>query len=443
VRRLVQIVLALLWIDQSGSVYAKYMWTPFAWLGAYLIEPIGKVRPLELLLLIALVVSIAQGAFKVRTVRPMRRTLLGAGAVTLFALVYGLARGGDARSAGWQVYQPFATVLGAFAVAATHHKAEHFVGLYKAYVAAGVIHAVSTIIFHYSFIAPGLVHPLPEAEARHDDTVLWVSCTGILVLLAVQYPSARNRVIAGVLVPILLAAIQFNNRRLAWISLVGAMVALYFVLPDSVAKGSVAKRRIRRVGMVMIPVATLYVAIGWGQPEGIFSPLRAFQTVSTDQDKSTKARNMENLGLIATANQHGWVFGSGWGQKYVEVCNAYQIYGFELWPYVPHNSILGLLAYTGYVGFVGFWMIFPMAAFFHARVARNASRPLDRYVAAVSIMQLVACVDQWYGDMGSFTFLTVYTLVPSLGVALRVPIAAGVWSNSAKRLPPAAPAKGV
>ena len=39
----------------------------------------------------------------------------------------------------------------------------------------------------------------------------------------------------------------------------------------------------------------------------------------------------------------------------------------ELWPYVPHNSILGLLAYTGILGFAGYWLAFPTAVFLNAR----------------------------------------------------------------------------
>ncbi len=425
-RRLVQILLFLVWVDESRSVYALHLYAPFDWVRPWLLEkPIASVRPLDLAFLVLLAVSVARGAFKVRTVAPMKRTLLGALGATLFALGYGLATGGVGRFAGWQAYLPASTILAAFTVAATHRTAEHFRGLFKALTAAGVLHAVWCVVFHLAYIKTGRV--LSEGyEGSHDDTILWASSIAMLVLLSIQYPTVRNRALSAVLIPLFLAAIQFNNRRLAWVSLIGALLTLYALLP-----ASKAKRRLRRAFVVAMPVVLLYVAIGWGRPEGIFRPLRAFQTVSTEQDASTKARNMENLGLIATISRHGFWLGSGWGHKYVEVSSRYQIYFFELWPYVPHNSVLGLFAYTGYLGFMGYWMMFPMAAFFHARVARNAVRPLDAYMGSAGVMQIVACANQWYGDMGSFSPVTMYTLATTVALALRLPVASGVWPEGA------------
>jgi hypothetical protein len=437
VRRFVQILFFLVWVNEKNSVYAEHgMWSPFQWVEDWLILPVAKVRPIDALLLLVLVYAVAKGAFKVATVRPVKRTLLGALGVTLLALVYGLATGGDARAALWQSYLPMSMILAAFTIAATHHTAEHFVGLLKAFVAAGLVHVVSCIFFHFLYIKPGLINPLPEAEALHHDSVIWSASVGLLILLALRFPSSRNRLLAGVLVPLLLMAIQFNRRRLAFVSLIADMLVLYFVRP-----ASRVKRTVQRIALGVIPVVLLYVVIGWGRPESIFRPLQSFQTVSVDQDKSTKARNVENLGLIATANKYGWVMGSGWGQKYVEVSSLYNIYFFELWPYVPHNSVLGLFAYTGYVGFVGFWMLFPMSAFFNARVARQAKRPIDQYISTVALMQIASCADQWYGDMGSFSLVTMYTLSSTLAVALRLPLATGVWSNGgvARRIAPAAP----
>jgi len=424
VRRFVQILLFLAWADEGNSLYAEYMWAPFRWVNEWLIKPVGKVRPIDALMLMALAYAVSKGAFRVATVRPIKRTIFGALGVTLLALVYGLSTGGDARAAAWQTYLPFSTILTAFTIAATHHVAEHFVGLLKAFVAVGVVHAVMGIAFHLLYLHSGSIYPYPEYDTTHYDTVLWTASVALLVLLPLRFPSPRNRLLAAVLVPLMLVAIQFNRRRLAWVSLIADLLTLYFVLP-----ASRVKRTIQRVALSIGPVVLLYVVIGWGRPEGIFRPLRSFQTVSTEEDSSTKARDMENLGLIATATKYGWVMGSGWGQKYVEISSRYNIYEFELWPYVPHNSVLGLFAYTGYVGFTGFWMLFPMTAFFHARVARQAKRPIDQYMSTVALMQLVVCANLWYGDMGSFSIVTMYTLSSTLAMALRLPIASGVWSN--------------
>jgi hypothetical protein len=246
--------------------------------------------------------------------------------------------------------------------------------------------------------------------------------------MATEVGGRHSRLYAGVGVPILLYAIQINNRRLAWVSLIGAIVAFYALLrPGKV------KTRIRRALLVFVPIVVAYVAIGWGRTERIFKPLAAFATVSTVEDASTKARNVENLGLIATANQ-GWITGTGWGHKYIELSNKYSIAAaMELWQYVPHNSILGLFAFTGFLGVVGIWLRIPTAVFLLARTARLARRPSERAVGIIGVTTLVICCNQTYGDMGMFSPVTLYTMAMSFAMAMRIPSEAQVWGSSGRR----------
>jgi hypothetical protein len=84
----------------------------------------------------------------------------------------------------------------------------------------------------------------------------------------------------------------------------------------------------------------------------------------------------------------------------------------------------------GYLGFIGYWMTLPTAAFLHARAARLAVKPVDRLISVVGVMELVVCVNQWYGDMGAFSPITNYTLATCFAAALRVPAAAGAWTEA-------------
>jgi hypothetical protein len=108
----------------------------------------------------------------------------------------------------------------------------------------------------------------------------------------------------------------------------------------------------------------------------------------------------------------------------------YDISGFELWRYIPHNSILGLLAFTGVLGFAGFWLPIPTAVFLNARTARLASDPRIRNIALVGAAQLIVSANQLYGDMGLFSLEAMYVMGVSYGIALRLPLLAGVWSAS-------------
>jgi hypothetical protein len=156
----------------------------------------------------------------------------------------------------------------------------------------------------------------------------------------------------------------------------------------------------------------------------------AFNTVSTEEDGSTRARNNENLGLIATADASSPWVGTGWGEKYVCLSDKYSIRQiFELWQYVPHNSILGLLAFTGIFGFAGYWLAFPTAAFFNARVARLARRPGARNCGAVGVTLLFVCANQFYGDMGLFYVKPMYVMAVCFAMAIRLPSSSYLWRN--------------
>jgi hypothetical protein len=418
----------------STNIYARHMFAPFKWVHSVLFEPILQVRPFDVCLLLLLGWAMTKKRAKRPLVRPMRRALLVAAATIAVEVAYGMARGGDARAAGWQVYLLFSLILASFTFAMVFETAEQFAAVLRTVVFAGAYHAVMAILFYLFYVIPGAVSVAATGDylTTHDDTVLWTLGVGYLAIRLFETPTPRMRVIAGVGIPLFLLAIQLNHRRLAWITLGGVLLILYFL----VARSRV-KRRIRRIASVAVPVVALYAIVGWERPEGIFRPLQAFASISSEKDASTKARNVENLGLIATANQ-GWLLGTGFGHKYVEVSSKYQIYFFELWPYVPHNSVLGFFAYTGFLGFLGYWMTIPIATFLHARTARLGDKPAERLVGVVGVMQVVACANQWYGDMGAFSSITDYTLATCFAAALRVPLAAHAWAEG--RGAPRAPA---
>jgi hypothetical protein len=266
----------------------------------------------------------------------------------------------------------------------------------------------------------------------HDDTILWVVSILVLVVNTFDRRSTKVTVRNAALVLLFLGAVQFNSRRLAWVSLVMGLVVTYVLL----LRGA-AKRRINRIALFVAPLVLLYVAVGWGSQSTLFLPLRSLSTVSTQEDTSTLARNAENLGLIATANTSGYVFGTGWGWPYMALTLKYDISGaFELWPYVPHNSILGLLAFTGILGFAGFWLALPTAVFLNARMALLSPDTKAKSVAIVAAAQLIVCVNQLYGDMGIFFLKPMYAIAVAYAIALRLPPTAGVWGAPIAGTPP-------
>jgi hypothetical protein len=445
VRRLVAALLFLMLVNEGDPTstypraapegFASFAFAPFGWVQSILFDPLPiKVRPFDLVMLVILVLASSKAAGKARKVAPMRSALLLAVATVVVWFVYGIATGGDARAASWQVYLLLASILAAFTIATVFVTHAHYELLAKTVIAAGVYRAVMCWIYYFGFVW-GHGPPAHEYITAHDDSVVWVISIIAVARYALSKRSTWTTVRALVLSVLLLGAIQWNNRRLAWVSLVMGLVVAFFLLPRSKVR-----QRVVRMVMIAAPIVGIYVAVGWGRTERIFAPLASLASVSTQEDQSTKARNVENLGLIETVHQAGAFAGTGWGHPYVEVSNKYSIARFmELWQYVPHNSILGLLAYTGMLGFAGYWLPFPTAVFLNSRIAKMAVEEPIRNVGFVSSTAMIVCASQMYGDMGAFSLRTMYLLATCYAVALRMPLVAKVWGLPQRKGAPPPP----
>jgi hypothetical protein len=397
---------------------------PFGWSDFLFQAAPWKIRGFDHFVLLALLLAGAER--RGPRVPEMRNALLLAAATTTFFFVYGIATGGGAYEASWQTYLMMSGLLFAVTAASVFRTPEHFAMLAKTILAAGAFRALMCVLFWLIYVRTNSVGPL-ELYTSHDDTVLWCVCVFILLDSIIESRAMTSSLRDILLMLLIVLGIVLNNRRIAWVSLAMASVVWFALLPA----GRV-KRRIARSVLALAPVLLLYVTIGWGRSGRLFKPLQSFATVTTQEDESTKARNCENLGLIATSNASSMLFGTGWGHPYIEVSNKYSIaFAFPLWQYVPHNSILGLLAYTGVLGFSGYWMSFPTAMFLNSRMARLSKAPLARKAGRLAGCSMVICANQFYGDQGIFYVKSIYFLSLAYAVALRLPLSAGVWPGRA------------
>jgi hypothetical protein len=428
----------LVFVDEDNSAYKTRMFSPMAWVHDWLLEPTFiKLRPFDLAMLAVLLVAASKKSAGGPSVAPMRNTMFLALGTTVLWFLLGLLRGGESRFASWQTYLLLSSILTAFTIAATFRTADHYAELGKWLVGAALYRALMCWISYFTW-GRDTVGQMGAFLTNHDDTICWV--TGILILLvqAIDRRTKRITIRNGLIICFFLGAIQFNSRRLAWVSLALGLFVMYVLYPVGPAK-----RVVRRAARYALPVLVLYVVVGWGRPNKIFLPLHSFSTISTQEDASTLARNAENLSLIATANYAGSLTGTGWGRPYAVLTRKYDIESsFELWQYVPHNSILGLLAFTGVLGFCGFWLALPTAVFFNARVARLGKSSAARNAGIIGVGQLIVCANQLYGDMGIFSLQVMYVVAASYAMALRLPAVAGVWNRPAAKTQTAPPVTG-
>jgi hypothetical protein len=428
VKSLIGLLIFLAFADDVGCAYKGHLPLLASFCDDFLVEPtVIKLRGIDIFMLIILAVASSKNDGKPGTVPAMKNVLLLSLATTICLYVYGVVRGGDSRAASWQTYLLLSSILVAFTVAAVFRTAQDYYGLAKWIMAAGVYRGIMCWVSYFTW-GRKLLGGGGAYLTTHDDTILWV--VGIMALIANAVDARKTTTTLRnlALMVFFAGAIQFNSRRLAWVSLAMGLAVMYFLFPPGAAK-----RRINRVMMAVVPLLALYVAVGWGRGGALFLPLKSLSTISTKEDASTLARNVENLGLIATANAWGSLLGAGWGHKYICLTTKYDISSaFELWQYVPHNSILGLLAFTGILGFAGWWLALPSAVFLNARVAYLAKDRASRTVALIGAAQIVVCLNQLYGDMGLFFFKPMYVLAISCGMALRLPRMAGVWEATAQ-----------
>ena len=181
--------------------------------------------------------------------------------------------------------------------------------------------------------------------------------------------------LALMVLPILVLGMLSNNRRMVWVQVGMVFITLYAATPMTAAK-----RKLRKFVWAMIPVAIVYVIVGWNHPTGVFKPVATIRSVvEPSTDLSSLEREIENYDLMCTIRQNPLI-GVGYGNPYLEVVALLPM-GYDLEPYIPHNSILGLWAYSGCIGFTSMTLLWSAGVFFGARAykhTRNRSKRRPR-----------------------------------------------------------------
>src|SRR5262249_753938 len=138
------------------------------------------------------------------------------------------------------------------------------------------------------------------------------------------------------------------------------------------APPSRAKRLLARGLLLSTVPALLYLAVGWSSGSRVFAPARTVRSLfDANVDASTKWRDIENDDLVFTFKQAP-VLGAGFGHPFlgVEKLPGDLTGVYDLEPYIPHNSVLGLWAFGGLFGFALLWLIYPVGVFFSVRAYR-------------------------------------------------------------------------
>jgi O-antigen ligase len=133
------------------------------------------------------------------------------------------------------------------------------------------------------------------------------------------------------------------------------------------------------------------------------------------------------MNLVNNVIEHP-LLGTGFGHEYREDIKLPDVsQAFKMYLLVPHNSILGFLAYAGLLGFSMLWCAVSVATFLAARAYKRAAEPLDRAMALWTIGVFIAYLNSIYGDMGQGSWTAVFTVCPAMAVAGKLAVASGAW----------------
>ncbi|MEZ5420632.1 MAG: hypothetical protein R2708_25265 [Vicinamibacterales bacterium] len=118
------------------------------------------------------------------------------------------------------------------------------------------------------------------------------------------------------------------------------------------------------------------------------------------------------------------LLGTGFGHPFVQAVEGDALPDFTDYVFLPHNSMLGLWAFTGLVGFTGLFGTLTIAALLAIR-ARAAAATSDQAIAAVAVIGcLGGYVVHLWADIG-FTEAPTIFLVGLMAVAGQLAVATG------------------
>ena len=266
---------------------------------------------------------------------------------------------------------------------------------------------------------------IPYATSHHDSILF--ACAFVLVATMVLHKVRGAKKLALMVLPILVIGMMSNNRRMVWVQIGMVFITLYAVTPMTAAK-----RKLRKFVWAMIPVAIVYVIVGWNHPTGVFKPVATIRSVvEPSTDLSSLEREIENYDLMCTIRQNPLI-GVGYGNPYLEVVALLPM-GYDLEPYIPHNSILGLWAYSGCLGFTSMTLLWSAGVYFGARAYKHSKKPVEKTAAIMSYASVLIYMVQCWGDLGLGSWTGVFMVAPAISLGGKLCVATGAWELPKKR----------
>jgi hypothetical protein len=365
--------------------------------------------------------------------RPLRAGLLLSLGTLTALLLLGLVSGGEFRQALWQLR--FLAMLPLVALLALHaFEVPRDLRVLLLTLLVGSLIKACLGIWFMLVIVPTLDF-FPPHTSGHNDTMLFVVALVAAVALWWERPTGSRALLALVWVPVLVLALRYNDRRIAYVELASCAAVLVLLSPRHAAK-----RALLRGSVVMGPLAAGYLLAGWNQ-EGVrgFGPAQTVRSLiapveGSKHESSNVERDIENYNLIRSW-AHAPLTGRGFGHAFTEYLPSND-FSQSNYGHVGHNSLLWLLWIGGVFGFLGVLLYLAVALYFFARTLRRARAPDERAALLVAASALIVYVNQSYGDMGTQSIQLDFFVAAALTIIGGLTTRARAWPEAGAALPP-------
>ncbi len=345
----------------------------------------------------------------------------------LYSEIIGILRGGNVKESLWQIHQLAFLPLLVILFSLTLRGSRDLGSLARIAVACAAIKSVQAFYFVYFVVRPGGM--LIEYATSHSDSFLFV--TAVVVLLAHWVESGRWRVLLRSLplLGLVFMGMYLNDRRLAYVSLAGSLLAMFALSP-----WTPLRRFIVRALVVCAPILLLYTLVGWNAGSRVFAPVKTIRSLIVgDVETVTDYRDLENFNVAMTWAGNS-VLGTGFGHEFVLAVELPDIsFAMPQWRYQPHNMLIFLFALTGIVGGSMIMMVLVVGVFLASRSYHRARDPNQRAAMLVCISVVISWLNQAFGDMGVLSWMGTFLLAMALVIIGQISVEVGAWPARAPR----------
>ncbi len=351
----------------------------------------ASISPMELHLIFLVVVWIMTIIF--RTHKPLQRaTVWPLGFVflswLLLGYLYGSGTGGNAVIALWELRGLFYLLIMYFFVPQIIQTVDQIRNVIWVSIAGITFKAFEGT---YRMVSMGFSLGGHDALLNHEDPVFMVTLIILLICLVSFGVRSRQRTVLVWILPILLMGYYAANRRAAYASLAASLITMLALLPRPVLM------RILKYVAIGSVFAAIYTMAFWGSESRFAAPVNQIRSGFSDDEATVGERNyysnlyrkLEDYNLAFTI-RNAPLFGIGFGTKYDQPLALVEI-NYSLRDYMAHNNILWLLVKVGGVGFFIFWLFIDGFALRATSVLSALDNP---YLKAVTIMIIVAVINQ-------------------------------------------------